>query len=869
MPRSYTVVDSGTPRSFLFAVVANVGPGSASRTLAVAYRKGSGMGHVVADTLALIDVLSDPANRAPLEAERSLAEDWYRCQTQSQSHAGRENKTENSIERPCIPDTPPPPFVHCCDRRRYHRAERQRPPELPWRDDGASGEFPFTTTCLLLGLLRETEDHNAELKADAFRSNHNRTRPSDVQLQPLDTVFRGNCLEYGLVVLDISDLDAGVKYGIVAFPYKYMADVYYWSDIGGWDPVEDPPPEKEPDIVPTTRRPRVPLSILQWVHMYDYYGLREDPSVLRLDAKPRVNAISLDYIWPPELESQEKEASSDGILSRFSWCKWITCVWPRSYKSTNLHTVKTDFQGPAPLTLPGIPAGTKSHQPRRNPDVDCAIDDLLILIKADVSHLDEGLLHGFQKLPELPEHLRRRLEEAPDSLLGPSSEGLAHILRIAYAGCTHLNWVLFKKLAPRVIAAAIATNELRDALALSICVDNFHLDQDEEGLNDLAAALAQSTTLKQLCILQRPDSDNDDASARFCAKLLSSGDLHLLRGKTIYSTCAFSAPLRGRNVTPQSTTSATSASPVAQVVPAIHMFTFNAHQNEGIADTDYSQCYNMGNNFLHPEGFAARFLSHLRSAGSGSGSDKAIMQFSRGVAPSLTSTANTTTDNDNSTSSSSSSGRFAMGPIPAGFFGTRASASDHNQSRARRVRLGDIHPGSWVVLLEQQGLDSSGNFDGDDDDGYYDKEEDDIVLRYSFITIRQTSADIAPADHEQQEQRHTPDLVPDHNPNPNLIDVVGGLIDFLHLTIPALDTSTWEKRVEEAERDFLASARDLQKRRSYERTKDMDIFTWERRMIEVDRRRAAGLPEITRREPSVDVGVLDEGRVSDLLGRLL
>jgi hypothetical protein len=73
-----------------------------------------------------------------------------------------------------------------------------------------------------------------------------------------------------------------------------MADVYCHNGFNDWDPVEDPPPEKEPDIVPTIPRPRVPLSILQWVHTYDYYGLREDPGVLRLDAKPRVNATSLD-----------------------------------------------------------------------------------------------------------------------------------------------------------------------------------------------------------------------------------------------------------------------------------------------------------------------------------------------------------------------------------------------------------------------------------------------------------------------------------------------------------------------------------------------------------------------------------------------
>lgn len=53
-------------------------------------------------------------------------------------------------------------------------------------------------------------------------------------------MFRGDCAEYGLVVLDISDLESGVKYGIIDFPVRYMAEVSYHSKEGGWDPVEDP-----------------------------------------------------------------------------------------------------------------------------------------------------------------------------------------------------------------------------------------------------------------------------------------------------------------------------------------------------------------------------------------------------------------------------------------------------------------------------------------------------------------------------------------------------------------------------------------------------------------------------------------------------
>ncbi|KAJ5317956.1 hypothetical protein N7508_002464 [Penicillium antarcticum] len=282
----YKCLYSKNPRSFLFSVVANVGPRGSSRSLAVAYRQGNDrdnsalslarVEHVVADTLARIEILSDPASRAGLEAERALAEDWYR-----RSQGG--NKIESS-ERPSIPDSPQPPFVVPDGSQRSEKP--QILPELPWYDNAPS-EFPFTTACLLLGLLREDGNANA--------TNSNSTRPGDVQLQPLSTVFRGDCTEYGLVVLDISDLDSGVKYGIVGFPVRYMAEVSYHSEEGGWDPVEDPPPKKEPDIVLISPRPRLPLSILQWLRKYFYYlNLDAGPSVLRLEDRPLVDAVALD-----------------------------------------------------------------------------------------------------------------------------------------------------------------------------------------------------------------------------------------------------------------------------------------------------------------------------------------------------------------------------------------------------------------------------------------------------------------------------------------------------------------------------------------------------------------------------------------------
>ncbi|KAJ5467319.1 hypothetical protein N7475_005071 [Penicillium sp. IBT 31633x] len=75
---------------------------------------------------------------------------------------------------------------------------------------------------------------------------------------------------------------------IVGFPMRYMADVI--------DPIKDPLPKKEPDIILTSPRPRVLLSILRWLHEYfNFSSLLENPTSLRLEDRPLINAIALDY----------------------------------------------------------------------------------------------------------------------------------------------------------------------------------------------------------------------------------------------------------------------------------------------------------------------------------------------------------------------------------------------------------------------------------------------------------------------------------------------------------------------------------------------------------------------------------------------
>ncbi|KAL4776494.1 hypothetical protein BDW60DRAFT_213879 [Aspergillus nidulans var. acristatus] len=764
MSRGYIELYHLCPPSFLFAVVANVGPGGASRPLAVAYRQGDFhinetyfelVDHFVADTLALTEILSDPANRAPLEAERSLAED-------------------------CVPDSVQPPF-----KPWYERTDPlQRRPQLTWRDDVLT-EFPFTATCLLLGLLGDIGDGNTKA------TKRTRTRPGDVQLQPLSTVFRGDCLEYGLVILDISDLNSGVKYGITAFPVRYMAEVQYRS--AHWDPVQDPQPEKEPDVVPSSPRPRELLSIHQWLHRYyNYEHLNYVPNCRRLDDMPLVDDTALDS-FRRSLERLTTKSPADMVG----------------------HTILDDPPGGMSIDAKASSCTISDESlPDVPEEIDCAIDDLLVLTQEPAEPpFEKTAISHLHMLAKFPKILRQRLEEVPDRL--GSSKISSHVLRVAYAGQSHLNWVAFWKLTLSVITAAITSEELCNASALSLCVDQFLLARDErEGdLDDFAAALAQSTALKQLCFFQGPGQNSDDASACFYSRLVGRAlerDLELPT-KTIYLTSAFSTSLRSRRFsTLSSTISLGSTAPGAHYFPAIYMFTYVGHQDS--SSHSCSGYYTMDNTLLDAERFVVRFLSYFRSLGLGSDSNKAILRFAyNGDFSSLTTpTTSTTADVGNHSPPS-------VSPIPAGFFDNKLAPDDPS-----RVRLKDIPPGSWVVLVDspepiqkvwEKPRRSCSSGDGID------------VLQYSFVRIRQPSIEIAP---EQQQQQQTP------GPVPNSVEVVGGLTAFLLETASGTNISTWEKQVEEVERDI--------------RTGRASIGTGNR---------------------SIDLGVMAESRARALLEQLL
>lgn len=272
-----TTIGITSHRSWVFYVVADVGlPGTngSHRPLAVTYRQGHGPGpcrngsrseqrvlHVVEDCARIIDILTDPANRVALEAELAAAIWYYRGPHYSEP------------DRVDIPDAPQPGFDFSPWRDNWvQKPASPERPELPW--PGGTREFPFVSSCLRLALHRD----------DAYG-----TRLGDVQEQSLATAFRGDQLEYGMVVVDISDLDS-ISYGIIDSKVSYVVDIDLSINMG-WDAVESPRPDREPVIQLEESRPRLPLSGTRYMKKYGLY--HPTAAMVRLRKKPVVKPTAL------------------------------------------------------------------------------------------------------------------------------------------------------------------------------------------------------------------------------------------------------------------------------------------------------------------------------------------------------------------------------------------------------------------------------------------------------------------------------------------------------------------------------------------------------------------------------------------------
>lgn len=179
----------GSPRdpySFVFFVVAEVA--GHHRPISVVSSRGpaepeddDGLGSLQGFPLTaackrIITIFSEKANRASIKAELSIAAAYYLREGEDYRPEPVELRENDAKDR-------------------HHTAVEIE----PW-DHVSVREFPFITACLLQGVAFDPQE-SVCVQATP---------------QPLGTVYRDTSIEYGMVVVDITELNA-VRYGIVGF----------------------------------------------------------------------------------------------------------------------------------------------------------------------------------------------------------------------------------------------------------------------------------------------------------------------------------------------------------------------------------------------------------------------------------------------------------------------------------------------------------------------------------------------------------------------------------------------------------------------------------------------------------------------------
>ncbi|KAI1366697.1 hypothetical protein F5Y08DRAFT_351128 [Xylaria arbuscula] len=691
---SFTVVKAG-PRSFLYFVVANVGPGNSHRPLAITLRLGNSCvpdpyiqncsreraNQVVEDCVRIFDIFTEPSNRTALEAELGLAKGWYQ---------GPDYRAPDRVE---VPDIPQP----LCNFD-LSTPKRSELPELPW----ASGirEFPFISTCLRMAL------------------NRRGTRLQHVQEQPLGTVYTGNKFEYGMVVLDISDFD-NVRYGIIGPMVKYMA----WEDF--WEQMRDRP------AVVEEPRLRVPLTANEY--MKKFPRCDESESLKALNGRPLVSLNALTYIWPAsDIPSDDSQSSGT--------------------------------------------SGASTRELRSDARLDQSIEGLMERVERgdglDTSITQQLLLH-----PKFQNRLLKRLRRTPLVLGGVGSS--ADILRLAYVGHSHLNWVSYGNLTYESIAAALQSRHLKDATALSLCID--HLGGSPKALFD---ALVNLKSILEINFLQKPTRDNDKLCSQLFAQLCAfpSGST-LFKDKKLFFSSAYSVPLQRKpwfpDIANRRIDRALSFTPPIRAFPVQHMFV-----RQQFVETEdpkiFRPCYFfLGDALLDPERFAVGFLEYCCSVLT----DDHLFSFPC-CSPSISAHRNRR-----------NSANLGISPIAAENFAIQrrldvVPLSSRNASETQfecwpLVR--DFEAGSWTVLVSHEWYVSS-------EDrkkprpvtpllGY---ESEVPYIRYAFIHTRRRI--------EINDEAILPPTLIEEMSGPNYVKVVGGLVEFLQETA-ALDDSALIKEL--------------------------------------------------------------------------
>lgn len=367
---------------------------------------------------------------------------------------------------------------------------------------------------------------------------------------------------------------------------------------------------------------------------------------------------------------------------------------------------------------------------------------------------DSALLDEPRKIPRFQGIFRRQLLKHSPRL--HQSRVALELLHIAFAGQQHLDWVSFDQLPTDVISAALASEDLKDAKSISLCIDTVQGTPAQ-----LVKALSHaSATLTEYYFHQQPSRQSDEASTQLFIQLstLQPGLLH--NSTKLMLSGSFSASLRRKMWLP----TPDSFIPPFSAFPVQHMFVRLPLYHDG-NDRDpnrfWPRYHYLADALLRPERFATCFLAFLAAIVNPWIRVSSIEElgFMSCAAPTL---ADLIIGPD-----LAGRRRFEISPLPAEnlaipLLPSRAAPRSTAIHAECWPRVRSLVPGSWTVLVSVEEITNT------------------KAVRYAFV-------------------RPLVPIGPGIVLGPREVEVVGSLGGFLRNTAPGVDASVVEQRLADLE----------------------------------------------------------------------
>ncbi|KAH7369721.1 hypothetical protein BKA65DRAFT_531522 [Rhexocercosporidium sp. MPI-PUGE-AT-0058] len=599
---------SRNPYSFVFFVVAQIA--GRRRPIAVVSSRGPAdpehgdeIGSLqgfplIAACQRIITIFSDKTNRTAIKAELSLAAGYY------MRDEGHEEYRPEQVEL-----------------RENDASDRYPRMESDSWDHTNIREFPFITACLLQGVALYPQESYCYQAAP----------------QPLGTVYRDISIEYGMVVIDITDLSA-LRYGVVGFatmPMMWVPSAEAFHRQTGPVGSHVPPSNSGGEMrVLDQARSRAVMSAAEYLTKFPGPDTIPEPpegeEVKKLLARiPLVHSDALEIIWPSGSEYDIALPMADLSIG--------------TKKSLHEQAIRSLFQS-----------------------------------TIDVENFNISIFDDVRKVPNFKEMLQRNLLQYSNRLGNTQSAGI--LLRLAFADGEHLYLEQLDNISVEAISAAVNIPELGTISSISICTSTMRNLSPK-----LMEGLSKSESLREIYLMQSPLRKADTPDVELLEALATRP--HFFSRVKVTFAGSYSAALRkifwlptiSKNTSTSASTIQTaplSIFPIQQILISYQITRGTPYKTASVY---------LGDSLLTPERFAAGFLTYLHSSKSNFpvkedfNSSARLFSFSSAPA-SLT---------------SSSLSSVEISPIPAESF----AIGDDNIPDDIRPKIRDLSPDGWTVLI--------------------------------------------------------------------------------------------------------------------------------------------------------------------------